>query len=80
METAVGACNSVRYLVDVRYWECPLIESRLYIGVVFVFYLQLPHMYICTYDIVMINKWITGQLYTVYTKILVVHLIWWFGD
>ena len=24
METAVGACNSVRY------WECPLIESPLY--------------------------------------------------
>ena len=31
METAVGACNSVRYSVDVRYWECPLIESPLYI-------------------------------------------------
>ena len=30
METAVGACNSVRYSVDVRYWECPLIESPLY--------------------------------------------------
>ena len=30
MKTAVGACNSVRYLVDVRYWECPLIEIRLY--------------------------------------------------
>ena len=29
IETAVGACNSVRYLVDVRYWECPLIESPL---------------------------------------------------
>ena len=27
METAVGACNGVRYSVDVRYWECPLIES-----------------------------------------------------
>ena len=26
METAVG----VRYSVDVRYWECPLIESPLY--------------------------------------------------
>ena len=31
IETAVGACNSVRYLVDVCYWECQLIESRLYI-------------------------------------------------
>ena len=31
METAVGACNSVRYSVDVRYWECPLIESPLYL-------------------------------------------------
>ena len=31
METAVGACNGVRYSVDVRYWECPLIESPLYI-------------------------------------------------
>ena len=31
METAVGACNSVRYVVDVCYWECPLIESPLYI-------------------------------------------------
>ena len=30
METAVGACNGVRYSVDVRYWECPLIESPLY--------------------------------------------------
>ena len=30
METAVGACNSVRYSVDVRYWECLLIESPLY--------------------------------------------------
>ena len=30
METAVGACNSVRYSVDVHYWECPLIESPLY--------------------------------------------------
>ena len=29
MENAVGACNSVRYSVDVRYWECPLIESPL---------------------------------------------------
>ena len=24
METAVGACNGVRYSVDIRYWECPL--------------------------------------------------------
>ena len=31
METAVGACNSVHYSVDVRYWDCPLIESPLYI-------------------------------------------------
>ena len=23
-------CSSVRYLVEVRYWECPLIESPLY--------------------------------------------------
>ena len=30
METAVGTCNGVRYSVDVRYWECPLIESPLY--------------------------------------------------
>ena len=30
METAVGVCNGVRYSVDVRYWECPLIESPLY--------------------------------------------------
>ena len=30
METAVGACNSVCYLVDVCYRECPLIESPLY--------------------------------------------------
>ena len=29
METAVGACNSVHYSVDVRYWECPLIESTV---------------------------------------------------
>ena len=27
METAVGACNGVRYSVDVRYWECPLIDN-----------------------------------------------------
>ena len=30
LETSVGAYSSVRYLVDVRYWECPLIESSLY--------------------------------------------------
>ena len=30
METSVGAYTSVRYSVDVRYWECPLIESPLY--------------------------------------------------
>ena len=30
METAVCTCNSVRYSVDVRYWECPLKESALY--------------------------------------------------
>ena len=30
METAVGACTIVRYSVDVRYWECPLIETPLY--------------------------------------------------
>ena len=30
METAVGAYNSVRYSVDIRYWECPLIEQGRY--------------------------------------------------
>ena len=30
MEISVGTHNSVRYLVEVRYWECPLIESPLY--------------------------------------------------
>ena len=30
METSVGAYTSVRYSVDVRYWECPLIETPLY--------------------------------------------------
>ena len=30
METAVSVCNSVHYLVDVCYWECPSIESPLY--------------------------------------------------
>ena len=30
MEISVGACGSVRYLVEVRYSECPLIESPLY--------------------------------------------------
>ena len=34
METAVGACNSIHYLVDVRYWECPLIESPCTVVVV----------------------------------------------
>ena len=29
METAVGACNYVHYLVDIRYSECPLIESTV---------------------------------------------------
>ena len=33
METAVGACNSVHYSVDVRYWECPLVESPLYTSI-----------------------------------------------
>ena len=31
METSVGAYTSVRYSVDVRYWECPLIETPLYL-------------------------------------------------
>ena len=31
MEISVGTYSSVRYLVEVRYWECPLIESPLYI-------------------------------------------------
>ena len=30
METSVGTYGSVRYTVDVRYWECPLMESPLY--------------------------------------------------
>ena len=30
MEISVGTYSSVRYLVEVRYWECPLIESPLY--------------------------------------------------
>ena len=30
MEISVGTHSSVRYLVEVRYWECPLIESPLY--------------------------------------------------
>ena len=32
METSVGTYGSVRYSVDVRYRECPLMESPLYIG------------------------------------------------
>ena len=44
METAVGACNGVRYSVDVRYWECPLIESPLYMC----FYVTI------TYDVLII--------------------------
>ena len=31
MEISVGTYSSVRYLVEVRYWECPLIESPLYV-------------------------------------------------
>ena len=31
MEISVGTYSSVRYLVEVRYWECPLIESSLYL-------------------------------------------------
>ena len=31
MEISVGTYSSVRYLVEVRYWECPLIESPLYL-------------------------------------------------
>ena len=30
MEISVGTYSSVRYLVVVHYWECPLIESPLY--------------------------------------------------
>ena len=30
METSIGAYTSVRYSVDVCYWECPLIETPLY--------------------------------------------------
>ena len=30
MEISVGARGSVRYLVEVRYSECPLVESPLY--------------------------------------------------
>ena len=30
IETSIGAYSSVHYSVDVRYWECPLIESLLY--------------------------------------------------
>ena len=30
METSVGTYGSVRYSVDVRYWECLLMESALY--------------------------------------------------
>ena len=30
MEISVGTYSSVRYWVEVRYWECPLIESPLY--------------------------------------------------
>ena len=29
METSVGTYGSVRFSVDVRYWECPLMESPL---------------------------------------------------
>ena len=36
METSVGTYGSVRYTVDVRYWECPLVESPLYIGLPYV--------------------------------------------
>ena len=30
METSTGTYGSVRYSIDVRYWECPLMESSLY--------------------------------------------------
>ena len=33
MEISVGTHSSVRYLVEVHYWECPLIESPLYMHV-----------------------------------------------
>ena len=33
MEISVGTYSSVRYLVEVRYWECPLIESPLYYNI-----------------------------------------------
>ena len=31
METSDGTYGSVRYSVDVCYWECPLMESPLYL-------------------------------------------------
>ena len=34
METSeVSAYTSVRYSVDVHYWECPLIETPLYVAI-----------------------------------------------
>ena len=34
MEISVGTYSSVHYLVEVRYWEYPLIESPLYLLIV----------------------------------------------